>query len=122
MNPEGLAVVFAAQFEHDAAGVRSAPNGRERVVQTPLGLGCVRHEIPTIGAGDLFGFDAQDSHRRAIGPNEPRIKTLIHISNGRLIEEIAETLFACGQGLASLLELIANALFFPFDLRKFARG
>ena len=94
LNPNRLAVIPAAQFEDDAAGVRPAPNGFERLAQTALGVGRLGHEILPVSSGNLFGLDAENPHGGAIGPDETGIKTFIHVGNGRLIEKVTESLLA----------------------------
>src|SRR5204863_2459456 len=78
-------------------------------------------ERSAIGPDDFLRLDAERAHRGAVGANEAGIKSLIHVGDRRLVEQIAETLFTRGQGLASLLELIADALLLPLHLREFAR-
>ena len=94
LNPDRLAVVLAAQFEYDAAGVRAFANGGERVADAPLGIRCIGHQRYADGANHLVGRDAEDSHCRSIGADKPRLKVFVHIRNRRFLKQIAETLFA----------------------------
>src|ERR1043165_7085806 len=54
LNPNRLAIVFPAQFEHDAACVRSAANRFKGLTKPALGLKSLRHEISAICPLDLL--------------------------------------------------------------------
>src|SRR5574340_1165846 len=102
LNPERLAVVLAPQFEHDAAGVGPAADGRERFFETALSIRRIRHERAAVGAGDLFRRDAQAAHRGPIGSDKTGIQPFVHIGDRRLVEEVAEPFLAFRQRLDPL--------------------
>ena len=96
LNPERFAVVLAAQFQHDAAGVDALADGLEGFAQSALRVRRIGHEISSVGAFNFLGRDAKDSHRRAVGADELGIETLVDVGDRRFVEEIASrSSFSC---------------------------
>jgi hypothetical protein len=92
LDPHGLAVVLTLKFEHHATGLGPTSNALEHLAQAALGLGCLRHERLAEGSGDLFGLDAHDAHRGAIGLDEAGVNFLMHVSDRSFVKKIPEAL------------------------------
>jgi hypothetical protein len=66
LDPYRFAVVLAAQFQHNAAGVGATSDGLEGLAQAALGIGRIGHERPPEHSGNLLGLETEDPHRSAV--------------------------------------------------------
>src|SRR5208282_6566834 len=102
------AVVLAAEFEHDAAGLAPTSKGLELFAQAALGVGRIGRERLPEGPLDLCGFDTQDPHRSAVSPDKAGIEALMHVSDRGLVEKITEAFLTLHQRLVRLAEFLAQ--------------
>ena len=87
----------------------------QRLAQPALSLRGIGKKGGSEQARDLFGLDAEDLHRRAIGPENPSIEGLMDVCDGRFLKKVAELFLALGEPLVRLTQLLADRSFRLFQ-------
>ena len=111
LHPDRLAVVFAAKLQLHAGMFLALLDRGERFAHARQNVRGDERDPQC--AGDIFGLQAEQPHRGAVGVDESRIQILVDVRDRRLLIEIAIALFAGGEHL-----LIAQ----PLELRGSPRG
>src|SRR5262249_6609525 len=90
LNEDWPTVILAAQLEYHAAGVGTACDGFDRVLETALCIRRIRNEGSAVREGNFFRLDAQDAQRGAVCADEVSVDALVHVGDRRLFEQVAE--------------------------------
>src|SRR5262249_16848092 len=104
LHPDRAAVVLAAEFQDDSAGVRAPADGRQGLAGAPLGVGRVRHQGLPYRAHYLLGLETEDPERGPVGGKEARFEIFLDVTDWRFLKEIPVLLFALHEVLLGPLD------------------